>query len=332
MRASAVPRRVACFAIMLADRLAPSPLARGLQPACMLTSKYVRGCTAPRAIAAVRMKSADSAQGRSLRVDLAGLKTEAGRRLLRAHKKLDKAAARVASCDEKKAALLAMEDPPLKELERLPNCEELRAELEAERAVVEDLESLVEQLEFIDDEEDPDFERAYALAERHEVADHPPPRPPPGPKKPKGPRPAAEPRLPYRTFLSKDGAEIRVGRTAKENDILSCEPEHRDGDDFWMHAAGCPGSHVVIRAESLPGGELSKDAELDAAVLAANYSKAALTGKVAVTLCRARQVKKPFGAKPGLVQLQGSVRTVTVDWKRERHRLDRLANGNSDRA
>ena len=65
---------------------------------------------------------------------------------------------------------------------------------------------------------------------------------------------------------------------------------------------------------------------MDAAVLAANNSRAILGGRIGVTLCRARQVSKPQGVKPGLVQLKGDVRTVKVDWKKEKPRLERLQN------
>ena len=116
-----------------------------------------------------------------------------------------------------------------------------------------------------------------------------------------------------------------MGKQAKDNDVLSTDPAHRDSDDWWMHAQGCPGSHVVIRVDSLGGGgPLPREVELDAAVLAANYSKAALTGTVGVSLCKARQVSKPFGAKPGLVQLSGDVKVVKVNWRKERGRLERL--------
>ena len=64
--------------------------------------------------------------------------------------------------------------------------------------------------------------------------------------------------------------------------------------------------------------------KLDAAVLAANYSKAARSGSVGVNLCRARQVSKPAGAKPGLVQLSGDVRTLRLNWRNEKRRLERL--------
>jgi hypothetical protein len=157
------------------------------------------------------------------------------------------------------------------------------------------------------------------------VSDSPPARPPPAPRRKKGPPPSKGPRLPYRIYASAGEAEIRVGRTAPENDQLSCDTQHRDGDDWWLHAAGCPGSHVVVRTHTLPAaGELPREVEMDAAILAAKYSKANPGGTVAVTLCKARQVRKPPGAPPGLVQLSGSVRTVRVAWAKEAHRLERL--------
>ena len=57
-------------------------------------------------------------------------------------------------------------------------------------------------------------------------------------------------------------AEIRVGKGAGDNDKLSLEPEHRDGHDWWLHAAGCPGSHVVIRAETVGSEELPREVRL----------------------------------------------------------------------
>ena len=93
-----------------------------------------------------------------------------------------------------------------------------------------------------------------------------------------------------------------------------------------MHAAGCPGSHVVILCDGDDDGiGLPKSTVLDAAVLAANYSKAAGQRRVKVSLTRCRSVSKPAGAKPGLVNINsGDVRTVTVDMKAETERLSRL--------
>ena len=87
-----------------------------------------------------------------------------------------------------------------------------------------------------------------------------------------------------------------------------------------MHASGCPGSHVVIRC-----GDENIDEEVvqDAAALAARQSKChGNTIKVSMTRCR--DVKKPMGAKAGLVQLTGRVRTVTVNMKEAEKRLERL--------
>ena len=86
--------------------------------------------------------------------------------------------------------------------------------------------------------------------------------------------------------------------------------------DTSAHKGFCVGYRGLPNAE----GEV----ELDAAMLAAKYSKAAQSGTVKVNLCRARQVSKPQGAKAGLVQLSGNVITVRVDWRKERHRLERL--------
>ena len=87
-----------------------------------------------------------------------------------------------------------------------------------------------------------------------------------------------------------------------------------------MHASGCPGSHVVIRCHDQ---NLDSEVVQDAAALAARQSKC--TGNtIKVSLTRARDVKKPPGAKAGLVQLTGSVKTVVVNMKQAQERLDRL--------
>ena len=62
---------------------------------------------------------------------------------------------------------------------------------------------------------------------------------------------------------------------------------------------------------------------MDAAALAARQSKCS-GGVIKVSLTRARDVKKPPGAKAGLVMLTGNVRTVSVNMKQAQERLDRL--------
>ena len=161
-----------------------------------------------------------------------------------------------------------------------------------------------------------------AQAEMLGIGPAPPPPQVRGPKKAKQPAPAA--RIPYVAYCSCDGVEIRVGRRAADNDLLSCDPRFRSGSDWWLHAAGYPGSHVIVRygkddlAHALPG------TLRDAALLAAHFSKAAGAGAIAVTLTRARHVNKAPGSKPGMVLLGGTALSVTVNMKREAARLREL--------
>jgi predicted ribosome quality control (RQC) complex YloA/Tae2 family protein len=97
-----------------------------------------------------------------------------------------------------------------------------------------------------------------------------------------------------------NGWEILVGKSAAGNDYLTMKIARPD--DLWLHAEGMPGSHVIVRnpnAVIIPPDVLVK-----AAALAAFHSKGKNAGKVPVTYTRAGLVKKPKGAKPGLVMLQ----------------------------
>ena len=127
-------------------------------------------------------------------------------------------------------------------------------------------------------------------------------------------------RLPYRIFQGKCGAEIRVGRSARDNDALSIH--HCRGNDLWLHTADSPGSHVVI---SLAG---RKDAEeedlLDAACLALYFSPQRGASKANIHIARGKEVHKPRGAKPGLVTLSGG---RTMHLRRDERRLERLLKG-----
>lgn len=102
-------------------------------------------------------------------------------------------------------------------------------------------------------------------------------------------------------YTSADGLEILVGRSAKGNDRVTFKlagPE-----DFWLHAAGMAGSHVVVRnpdrLATLPPKTLEQ-----AAGLAAWYSKGRRSTSVDVHLTRRKWLKKPKGGAPGLVTLK----------------------------
>ena len=103
---------------------------------------------------------------------------------------------------------------------------------------------------------------------------------------------------PYRTFRYA-GWEILVGKNAEGNDVITREISRPD--DLWLHADGTSGSHVLVRN---PGrAEVPQHVFLKAASLAAYYSRAKGSSKVPVAYTEARYVKRPRGAKPGLVTL-----------------------------
>lgn len=96
------------------------------------------------------------------------------------------------------------------------------------------------------------------------------------------------------SVYSSDGTLILVGRNNKQNDYLT---HHlASPTDTWLHTKDIPGSHVVIRAK-----EVSKTTLLEAAMLAAYYSKARESSQVPVDFTLIKHVKKPSGARPGFV-------------------------------
>ncbi len=117
----------------------------------------------------------------------------------------------------------------------------------------------------------------------------------------------ASPSLPYRSFTSSGGLEIRVGRGARHNDDLTFH--HSRPADVWLHARHAVGAHVILRwtrPERPPATDLE-----EAAVLAANHSGARASGTVPVDWTRRKWVRKPRGAPPGAV-LPDRVQTVFV--------------------
>ena len=97
-------------------------------------------------------------------------------------------------------------------------------------------------------------------------------------------------------FLSDDGFSILVGRNNVQNDRLTLRTAR--GGDVWFHTKNIPGSHVLVVTE----GQTPPPRTLEqAAVLAALHSKAAGSAQVPVDYTEARHVRKPAGAKPGMV-------------------------------
>lgn len=97
-------------------------------------------------------------------------------------------------------------------------------------------------------------------------------------------------------YQSSDGFEILVGRNNKENDILTLKTATKN--DLWLHTKDIPGSHVIVQSE---GKEITDTAILEAAAIAAYHSKGRDSENVPVDYVQAKYVKKPAGAKPGMV-------------------------------
>lgn len=97
-------------------------------------------------------------------------------------------------------------------------------------------------------------------------------------------------------YRSSDGYHMYVGKNNYQNDELTFKVAN--GGDWWFHAKGMPGSHVIVKTE---GDELPDRTFEEAARLAAHYSKGAGAGKVEIDYLKRKDVKKPNGAKPGYV-------------------------------
>lgn len=106
-------------------------------------------------------------------------------------------------------------------------------------------------------------------------------------------------------FVSSDGIELLVGKNNAQNDLLTLKTALPN--ETWLHAKNIPGSHVIIRRE----GEPPQSTLLEAATIAAFYSKARGSENVPVDYTPRKYVKKPSGAKPGMV-IYTTNRTVYV--------------------
>lgn len=95
-------------------------------------------------------------------------------------------------------------------------------------------------------------------------------------------------------YKASDGTVILVGKNNKQNEYLTNKLAARD--HLWFHTKDTPGSHVVIR-----DAEPTEETILEAAHLAAYFSKAKNSSSVPVDFTKIRHVKKPNGAKPGFV-------------------------------
>lgn len=107
-------------------------------------------------------------------------------------------------------------------------------------------------------------------------------------------------------FRSPNGFKILVGRNNRENDLLTLKVASKN--DIWFHTKNIAGSHVIL----ITDGKVPKNDDLVfAASLAAAHSNASFSDNVPVDFTDVRFVKKPSGAKPGMV-LYNDYKTIFV--------------------
>ncbi len=108
-------------------------------------------------------------------------------------------------------------------------------------------------------------------------------------------------------YRSSDGFDIFVGKNNYQNEELTFKVA--TGNDWWFHAKGIPGSHVIVKSQ---GKELPDRTFEEAAALAAYYSKGRGNDKVEVDYVQKKSVKKVAGAAPGFVIYHTNYSMVAV--------------------
>lgn len=106
-------------------------------------------------------------------------------------------------------------------------------------------------------------------------------------------------------FRTTSGFRVLVGRNNRQNDKLTRSADHRD---IWLHTQKIHGSHVIL---CTGGREVDDDTIVEAAKLAAWFSQAREGANVPVDYTPVKNVKKPAGARPGMV-IYSTCRTVNV--------------------
>ena len=183
---------------------------------------------------------------------------------------------------------------------------ELVAEIEAELAYLDQLQTLTEQAT--------GFNELEALAGEWEAYAGKAPTPGQPKRRPQPQRP--------RPLLDADGNAVFIGRSGNQNAQLTFDLA--GPNDTWLHARGVPGSHVIVRWRH-PSGDERPATIAAAAALAAYYSAARNSSGVEVDITRRRHVRKIKGAGPGMVTYRNE-RTIAVPPASERELADILSS------
>ncbi len=196
--------------------------------------------------------------------------------------------------------------------------------LEASRAEIENIEDRVVALLEKDTPDTGSLENIAALpVVRRLISRYAPKRK----KEPAGPKSKVKSEIPSRLrpkrYRTGDDLEIWVGKNDEGNDYLTTRLAR--GNDLFFHLEGYPGSHVVLRTEGRsdpPSGSV-----LDACELAVHFSKMKNAKSADVHISPIKNVKKPKGARPGLVYVrQGR----TIHLRRDPARLQNILASKSE--
>ena len=108
------------------------------------------------------------------------------------------------------------------------------------------------------------------------------------------------------TFITSENIPVYVGKNNIQNDWLTTKFAKKD--DIWFHVKNYPGSHTILACS----GKTYTDVSLkEAAVIAASFCGVLGDGKIEVDYLPVKGVKKPSGAKPGMVVYE-SYKTMVV--------------------
>lgn len=118
-----------------------------------------------------------------------------------------------------------------------------------------------------------------------------------------------KPKLNFNEYTSCEGYRILVGKNNTQNDYITTKLASKQ--DLWFHTKNIPGSHVIVFSN---GENVSDETIIFAAELAAYNSKASTSANVPVDYTNVKYVKKPSGAKPGMV-IYTTNKTIFVDPK-----------------
>ncbi|MHB8756435.1 MAG: Rqc2 family fibronectin-binding protein [Bacillota bacterium] len=108
-------------------------------------------------------------------------------------------------------------------------------------------------------------------------------------------------------FVTSSGKEVLVGRNNRQNDLLTLKTARPD--DLWLHVKDIPGSHVILRRD--PAGDFTEDDLVEGPNQAAYHSRGRQSSRVPVDYAARSHVRKPSGARPGMV-IYDHHRTVYV--------------------